>query len=284
MQICITQRDGVRYFSRFRNIPERDKLEVELTVEGDRPRVYSFDLTEILLERFREHPEIFHRKRVVEPDPLFPKRATRTRKSARAPKARVELELTPEPLVDAVAEANPEPAAVVETPKKRVPKRPRVVEVAAEARSAVEAPVAKPKAKSAAKKSAPALPKTNGSRKPAAETAPKPVKKAQVRKPEVAVAIIEQPKPTRARKTAEPKPTVAPKATAAPKKPTKPARKPVKAAKKEEGPKAKVVATAKVAKPATKSKRGAAEAEARPSKPKTPPVKTPARLRAVAKA
>lgn len=60
MQICITQVDGVRHFSKFKNIPERDKIEVELTIVGNRPKVYIFDLTDVLLARFEEHPEILH--------------------------------------------------------------------------------------------------------------------------------------------------------------------------------------------------------------------------------
>jgi hypothetical protein len=121
MQICITQRDGVRYFSRFKNIPEGDKLEVELVIEGDRRKVLKFDLTDVFLERLAEHPEIFRRRRVVDyeaPRPNTPIRATRPK-------------VEPKPVVTEAAAPKrprarkPEPAATViqAVPEERVEKK-----------------------------------------------------------------------------------------------------------------------------------------------------------------
>ncbi|MDO8682535.1 MAG: hypothetical protein Q7N50_03535 [Armatimonadota bacterium] len=56
MQICVTQREGIRYFSRFRKIIERDRLEIEVTIEDEgKPGVIRFDLTPVLLEEYRKH-------------------------------------------------------------------------------------------------------------------------------------------------------------------------------------------------------------------------------------
>ncbi len=184
MQICITQRDGIRYFSRFKNIPERDKLEIELTVLGDRVRVYKFDLTETLFERFNEHPEILHRKRVVERDPLLAKRPSRARKPAPKPPVTIE-----EPVAMPVTE----PVAMAEPPKKRATRKPKVVELVEAAPTIVRVPAAKPRTKA---KSEPIV-------------APAPVKAVRTTK-KAAVPVVEtaqSPKPKARRSVDKSAPT-----------------------------------------------------------------------------
>jgi hypothetical protein len=59
MKICVTQRDGIRYFSRFTDLGERDKLYVEVTIEdrnGGKP--ITIDLTTALIEEYSRHPEM----------------------------------------------------------------------------------------------------------------------------------------------------------------------------------------------------------------------------------
>ena len=58
MRVCVIQTRGVRYFSKFTDIGERDKLEVELRVEDKDNKVVLIDLTSALLEAYANHPEI----------------------------------------------------------------------------------------------------------------------------------------------------------------------------------------------------------------------------------
>lgn len=57
MKICVTQRDGIRYFSKFENVAERDKLEVEVRIE-DKDKVVKIDLTSALIEEYTNRPEL----------------------------------------------------------------------------------------------------------------------------------------------------------------------------------------------------------------------------------
>ncbi|MEN6370523.1 MAG: hypothetical protein ABFD64_00780 [Armatimonadota bacterium] len=85
MQICITQINGVRHFSRFKNIPDRDRLEIELTIEDGRQKVFSFDLTDLMFEQFEKYPEILHRKRVIPKDYLPEEQPEKRRVKASKP-------------------------------------------------------------------------------------------------------------------------------------------------------------------------------------------------------
>ena len=58
MRVCVIQRRGVRYFSKFTDIGERDRLEVELRVEDKDNKVVLIDLTSALLGAYANHPEI----------------------------------------------------------------------------------------------------------------------------------------------------------------------------------------------------------------------------------
>ncbi len=58
MKIFVTQRDGTRYFTRFADLGERDKLEVELKLEDKNSRIVTIDLTSALVEEYSKHPEI----------------------------------------------------------------------------------------------------------------------------------------------------------------------------------------------------------------------------------
>lgn len=112
MQICITQIDGIRHFSRFKNIPERDRLEIELTIEDGRQKVFNFDLTDILFEQFEKYPEILHKKRIVPKDDLLEKRPARKRKPV---EATAKITVSPEKVVEAAPKKKP--AAKKRTPK-----------------------------------------------------------------------------------------------------------------------------------------------------------------------
>jgi len=58
MQICMVQREGSRHISRFRNLPETDRLEVEITIEDKGGRVIRLDLTEALLAEYARCQEL----------------------------------------------------------------------------------------------------------------------------------------------------------------------------------------------------------------------------------
>lgn len=58
MIVCITQRQGIRYFTRFGEIGERDRLEVELRLEDSNGQTVRIDLTPALLAEYAKHPEI----------------------------------------------------------------------------------------------------------------------------------------------------------------------------------------------------------------------------------
>jgi hypothetical protein len=58
MKICVTQREGTRYFSKFANISERDKLEVEVKFEDKNGKIVLFDLTSALIEEYANCPDI----------------------------------------------------------------------------------------------------------------------------------------------------------------------------------------------------------------------------------
>ncbi|MEN6521653.1 MAG: hypothetical protein ABFD46_10960 [Armatimonadota bacterium] len=85
MQICITQIDGIRHFSRFKNIPEKDRLEIELTIEEGRQKVFNFDLTDSMFEQFEKYPEILHKKRILPKDDLLEDRPAKKRVTAAKP-------------------------------------------------------------------------------------------------------------------------------------------------------------------------------------------------------
>jgi hypothetical protein len=215
MQICITQREGIRYFSRFKNIPERDRLEVELTIEGSQERVFNFDLTDVLLERFAEHPEILGKRKIRDDNQLSiqsaeknnrkisaevaqaldvvdePTKRTRVRRAQLADEAKV----VPKP-IKAQPTKKSEPVAEVKPIKKA-----RSVKVADV--SAVK-PVAKPKSSSVKPKEEPktiakktsAKPKVETSAKAAAKTDKKVAATARISSKKVVEAVIE-PRPKR---------------------------------------------------------------------------------------
>lgn len=59
MKICVTQREGVRHFTKFTDLGERDKLYVEVTLEdknGGKPIL--IDLTSALIQEYSKHPEL----------------------------------------------------------------------------------------------------------------------------------------------------------------------------------------------------------------------------------
>lgn len=58
MRVCVTQRQGIRYFTRFTEIGERDKLEVELRFEDNDDKTILIDLTQALLDEYSKHPLI----------------------------------------------------------------------------------------------------------------------------------------------------------------------------------------------------------------------------------
>lgn len=58
MKIHVIQREGTRYFNRFSNISERDRLQVELQIEDKNGQTISIDLTEALIEEYSKHPQI----------------------------------------------------------------------------------------------------------------------------------------------------------------------------------------------------------------------------------
>ncbi|MGC8861549.1 MAG: hypothetical protein ACP5R5_02110 [Armatimonadota bacterium] len=58
MKIHVVQRDGTRYFSRFSEISERDRLVVELRIEDKNGSTITIDLTEALIREYSRHPEI----------------------------------------------------------------------------------------------------------------------------------------------------------------------------------------------------------------------------------
>lgn len=58
MIVCVTQRRGIRYFTKFEDIGERDRLEVELRIEDKDGRTVRIDLTPALLDEYAKHPEI----------------------------------------------------------------------------------------------------------------------------------------------------------------------------------------------------------------------------------
>ena len=57
MKVCVIQRNGIRHFHRFTNLAERDKLEIELQIEGS-GKTIQIDLTQVLLDEYTKHPEI----------------------------------------------------------------------------------------------------------------------------------------------------------------------------------------------------------------------------------
>jgi len=58
MKICVIQREGIRHFTRFTALTERDKLEVELVLQDKNEKTITLDLTEALIEAYSQHPEI----------------------------------------------------------------------------------------------------------------------------------------------------------------------------------------------------------------------------------
>ena len=58
MRVCVTQRRGIRHFTKFTHIGERDKLEVELRIEDKDNQVVLIDLTTALMDAYADHPEI----------------------------------------------------------------------------------------------------------------------------------------------------------------------------------------------------------------------------------
>jgi len=161
MQICITQKDGIRYFSRFKNIPDRDRLEIELTIDDGRRKVYNFDLTDKMFEMFSQHPEILRKKRVIPRDYLPEEKPVRKR--AKASK----------PVEPAVELTSPEPVAVIQ-PKKNGRKKSAAEEKSAKPIATAKTPAKKTRTKKAeAKEATPAI--------PAAKSAVKSVKKSSAK-------------------------------------------------------------------------------------------------------
>jgi hypothetical protein len=58
MKVCLVQRSGIRYFNKFTNLTERDKLEIELRIEDKSDKLVHIDLTSALLEEYSKHPDI----------------------------------------------------------------------------------------------------------------------------------------------------------------------------------------------------------------------------------
>jgi hypothetical protein len=58
MKICVIQREGIRYFSRFIELTQRDKLEVELRIEDKNGQIVNIDLTSALIQAYSQHPEL----------------------------------------------------------------------------------------------------------------------------------------------------------------------------------------------------------------------------------
>ena len=58
MKIHVIQREGTRYFSRFSDLAERDRLVVELRIEDKNGGAISIDLTEALIAEYSKHPQI----------------------------------------------------------------------------------------------------------------------------------------------------------------------------------------------------------------------------------
>lgn len=59
MKICVVQREGVRYFTKFQDLGERDKLEIEVQIDSDNSeKVLNIDLTPALLDEYAKHQEI----------------------------------------------------------------------------------------------------------------------------------------------------------------------------------------------------------------------------------
>jgi hypothetical protein len=58
MKIHVVQREGTRYFSRFSDLSERDRLVVELRIEDKNGGTISIDLTEALIGEYSKHPQI----------------------------------------------------------------------------------------------------------------------------------------------------------------------------------------------------------------------------------
>ena len=58
MKICVIQREGIRYFNRFIELAQRDKLEVELRLEDKNGQIVNIDLTSALIEAYSQHPEL----------------------------------------------------------------------------------------------------------------------------------------------------------------------------------------------------------------------------------
>lgn len=56
MRVCVTQRRGIRYFTKFTEIAQRDKLEIELHFEDNNSEVVVIDLTQALLDKYSKHP------------------------------------------------------------------------------------------------------------------------------------------------------------------------------------------------------------------------------------
>ena len=76
MKICVTQKEGTRYFSKFANISERDKLEVELLIVDKNNKLVVIDLTSALIEEYAKHPEVGR----VDPEAMILAAATRPSK------------------------------------------------------------------------------------------------------------------------------------------------------------------------------------------------------------
>ena len=58
MKIHVIQREGRRHFSRFTDIAERDRLQVELQIEDKNGQTILIDLTEALIGEYSKHPEL----------------------------------------------------------------------------------------------------------------------------------------------------------------------------------------------------------------------------------
>ncbi|MBI2842226.1 MAG: hypothetical protein HYX78_02375 [Armatimonadetes bacterium] len=176
MEICITQREGVRYFSRFRNIPDRDRIEIELSVDGDRRKVYHFDLTEALFEQFAQHPEILGKRAVRQREEEQPKPATSVKSMTKKPK--VVAEVAPEPAKRArTKKTEPAPPA---TETKTSSAKPRKSLQAGSTKP--ESDTAKPDVKQSATKQAKGATASPASNKRATSKRAKPPAKSSAKK------------------------------------------------------------------------------------------------------
>ena len=178
VKIHVVQRDGTRYFSRFSDIAERDRLVVELQIEDRNSGTITIDLTEALIREYSKHPEIGRvsaaacESDIVSLQPIKALTAKRARRAA--PIDRVDSKTT-----DILSKVREAQSKAAEEKKQRQAEQAaaRAVRLAA----AREAKANKRKAQGKAERLA--EPKTRpAERKSAAERAAKPKGSAQAAK------------------------------------------------------------------------------------------------------